>query len=262
MNGHECFCLITSSTNALKLTALKASSDLFDARRSAADSSMNFFELRRAGRGLSSASGEFFRECLFDARRPDRLSESSCFFSIVSSSELSDSSLSSCARFDDRREAGFSTFLTFTGCSSSLSDLSLSSSSSAIIAKVSKTDINWSCFGNLKEFWQFYYRRTNSIKWEESTLISFINVNEWKMSLRKLMFWTFVHSASLDALWSLLNAGAFPALPVLEIRSLNRRLGTFRVTLHVTIAALAQDAFVVANHADFGFGIGLGDAAG
>lgn len=130
MNGQALLCLMTSSISALRLMALNGSSDRFDALRSAADSSTNFFELRLNERVCSSGSGEFLRD-LFDTRRLERLLPSSCFFAAcLSSYEVSDSSLSSYVLLD-RRPLGFSIFLIFNGCSSSLSDFSSLSSSSA-----------------------------------------------------------------------------------------------------------------------------------
>lgn len=110
--------------------ALKASNDLLDALRSAAVSTITFFEPLRTGREFSSSSSEFFRDG-FDTRRLDLLPPSSCFLASASSSESSDCSLSSYERFG-RRPLGFSIFLNFAGCSSSLSDPSLSSSSMII----------------------------------------------------------------------------------------------------------------------------------
>lgn len=78
-----------------------------------------------------------------------------------------------------------------------------------------------------------------------------MNINKSKKSLATS---TFVHSAALDAIGSLLNARALPALPILDARFLQWRFGAFRMALHVAIDALGKVTFVAAHVADIHFG--------
>lgn len=68
-------------------------------------------------------------------------------------------------------------------------------------------------------------------------------------------FSTFIHSASLDAFGSLLDARALPALPVLYVSILHRRFGALRMTLHVAVTAVTKLAFVLTYHTNIHFGV-------
>lgn len=64
---------------------------------------------------------------------------------------------------------------------------------------------------------------------------------------------TFIHSASLNAFRTLLDARALPAFPILDASILHWWLGAFRMALHVAIDAVAQNATVLANHTIISF---------